>query len=286
MNAFGRWNRHRILAAAAPPLVWDFAGQRHVRTPAGVRRYGLPIGSPIPIGRRNRARIRPNPNQQGLGIEQAMSDDDLDTQMAAALERDDLDSFERFAKETDRREAEAERRERRRTTDRARREEARRVRDEERATAYEAALDAGMDDEQAMEEIYGMPLERQRRQRAMATLNSSGYKGSFDQVLRQSFRDHVFEQYMQAEDDTRGHMLNTRAEQINARAAVRPGSRKVDTLSLFTGPEHVARAHASEELLAWWDVNGRPTLEEWTAELLGDNFTARNARSGRSDFHR
>lgn len=288
MATLGRWNAYRpaALTASGPPLVWSFAKQRYVRTPAGVRRYGAPIGSPIPIGRRNKSRRQtPNPNQSELDVERAMSDDDLYTAMTSALERDDMDSFTRFAKESDRREAENERRERRRVTDRARREEARRVRDEERLAAYEAALDAGMDEEQAVEEIYGIPLERQRRQRAMSILNSSGYKGSFDKIVRESFRERVYERYMQAEDDTRGSLLNKRALQINARAAVRNG-RTIDPLDLFTGPERVARAHASEELLAWWDANGRPTLEEWTAELLGDNYAARNARSSREDYHR
>lgn len=285
----GRWNAHRVdaLTASGPPLVWSFAKQRYVRTPAGVRRYGAPIGSPIPIGRRNKSRRQtPNPNQAELDVERAMSDDDLYTAMTDALTREDMDSFGRFAKETDRREAETERLERRRETDRARRAEAREARDEQRAAAFEAAMEAGVDEEQAVEEIYGIPVERQRRQRAVAVLNSSGYKGhSFDQMLRKSFEDHVYERYIQAEEDTRGSLLNKRARQINARGDSR-AYRGIDPLKLFTGPERVARAYASDELLAWWDVNGRPTLDEWRADLLGDGVSARNARAARGDFLR
>ncbi len=54
--------------------------------------------------------------------------------------------------------------------------------------------------------------------------------------------------YVQAENATRGHMLN-KAGRAN----------DIDERSLFTGPESRARRYASHELMEWWESNPRPT---------------------------
>jgi hypothetical protein len=54
--------------------------------------------------------------------------------------------------------------------------------------------------------------------------------------------------YVQAENATRGHMVN-KAGRANG----------IDPRSLLTGPESRARRYASEELLAHWETHPRPT---------------------------
>ena len=79
---------------------------------------------------------------------------------------------------------------------------------------------------------------------------------------------HVERQYLDAEDYCRGTLL-TRAAQ---RAGVHP--RK-----LFSGPSHVAYAHASEELRGYWaDVSPRMTKVEFAAHITGWTPAAETAR--------
>ena len=49
---------------------------------------------------------------------------------------------------------------------------------------------------------------------------------------------------------------------------------------LFTGPVSRVKKYASEELLQWFEENGRPTFDEWVATLLGDRTAAEVARKG------
>jgi thymidylate kinase len=60
--------------ALAPPLLGRFVADafkvRYVRTPAGARRYGVPIGSPIPIGRR----VKPSAGGGSAAGEQSFDD--------------------------------------------------------------------------------------------------------------------------------------------------------------------------------------------------------------------
>lgn len=227
---------------------------RYVRTPAGVRRYGVPIGSPIPIGRRVRRRNQPDPSQRPLPIERTMTDEALSSEMVDALARDDIESFERFAKESDRRE-------KRRAQDRARREEARAHEEERRAAAYEEAIAAGVDDEQAVADIYGVPVSKQRRQRAMDELRANGYHGrGFEEMARASFRDHVYAEILRAEDsdEVGGYMVSR--EGMNA---------GIDGRSLFTGSEARAYRWASDELKEWWETHPRPNFADYRESLLG-----------------
>ena len=198
-----------------------------------------------------------------------LSDDELSDAMQAALADEDFDRFDELALEEERRDEQRTRRREQAAARSARR-------DEERALEMERLLAAGVDEESAVEAAYGIPVERQRRDRAMATLRNNGYVGArFDELARQSFRDYVYQQYLAAEDATNGYMLNREGE-----------GKGIDPYSLFVGNEARARRYASDELLEWWDQNGRPTLEEWKAELLGDTAGAGRVRSARGDFLR
>lgn len=197
-----------------------------------------------------------------------MSDAELDREMQGALGREDMDGFERFAVETDKRD---ERKAARRVRDTA----AREARDEAQAAEYERLLDAGHDDESAVEGAYGVPIATQRRQSAVAQLRGQGYHGKgFDELARDAFADHAYAEYKRAEDELGTSMLSN--------AAKRAG---IDERDLFVGNESRARKWASDELKAWFDVNGRPRLDSFKADLLGEGGGFRNARgSGGGDF--
>ncbi|MEU5302227.1 phage minor capsid protein [Streptomyces noursei] len=89
--------------------------------------------------------------------------------------------------------------------------------------------------------------------------------------IREMYQEHIYLQWLAAEDATRGHLLNRSAE-----------SAGVDPRSLFSGPSHVAYARASEDLIRWWaEVSPRITLAEFTEQVTGVRTagaeTARNA---------
>lgn len=72
------------------------------------------------------------------------------------------------------------------------------------------------------------------------------------QDAEQEYRDEVYRQWLRAEAQTNGVMLNRRglAEGVNER-------------SLFTGPESRVRAFASPELVEFFESNPRPTRASW-----------------------
>ncbi|QKW08050.1 phage capsid protein [Streptomyces sp. NA04227] len=77
--------------------------------------------------------------------------------------------------------------------------------------------------------------------------------------IRELYREHVYRQWLAAEDYCRGYLLNRRAQ-----------AQGVDPESLFSGPTHVAYARASEELKRYWaEVEPRLTLAEYTEQLTG-----------------
>ncbi|WP_242640840.1 phage minor capsid protein [Streptomyces kasugaensis] len=94
--------------------------------------------------------------------------------------------------------------------------------------------------------------------------------------VREMYRDHIYEQYLAAEDACRGYLLNRRA-----------AAEGIDPQSLFSGPAHVAYARASEELIRWWQDHPRTTLAEYTEQVTGIRSsaadTARNSRNDRNN---
>lgn len=196
-----------------------------------------------------------------------MSDVELDREMQAALAAEDFDAFDRYATETDRRDA-------KRQTDRDRRAAAADRLEEERGLEMERRMALGDDEEEAVADVYGVPVDRQRRQRAISDLRRDGYEGrSFDELARASYRDEVYRRVIDAENATRGTLLSKAGQAAG-----------MDGLSLFTGSEARARKWASDELKAWWDAHGRLTLEQWKAQRLGDPGAAGRSAAARGDF--
>lgn len=201
---------------------------------------------------------------ESSGDPRQLSSDDLDAAMQDAIGRDDWDRFDELQVEADRRDAEKHRSAARREAE-----------DQRRAEEFERRMAAGDDEETAVADVYGISVDRQRRDRAMALLRQDGYVGdSFDALARASLRDRQNRAYWEAEDATRGVLLS------NAGRAA-----GIDPMSLFVGPESRVRKWASDELKEWFDQNGRPTLDEWRAELLGATGAAATARASRADMY-
>ncbi|MEU5847447.1 phage minor capsid protein [Saccharopolyspora shandongensis] len=194
------------------------------------------------------------------------SDEQLDAGIGDYAE--DPEALDALLAEMDRRQAEHdaadERRERQRQQRQQRREEQQRAQWER----FEQLLAEGWDEQDAEAEATGRSVEAIRRRDAITRLRGEGYSGrGFDELARASFRDQVYAAYIAAEAATNGYLLSNEAEAAG-----------IEPLSLFTGPAARARRWASDELLEWWDENGRLTFEEWVAELLGDSRRARDAR--------
>nr|WTB35289.1 hypothetical protein OG781_42715 [Streptomyces sp. NBC_00830] len=130
---------------------------------------------------------------------------------------------------------------------------------------YGADVERGPDGTEHMSAVERWAYERELSDRAAREAYSR-------EEIREMYAEHVYVQWLAAEDATRGHMLNRRAEAAG-----------VDPRSLFSGPSHVAYARASEDLIRFWeDVSPRLTLAEFTEQVTGVRTgageTARNAR--------
>lgn len=104
------------------------------------------------------------------------------------------------------------------------------------------------------------------RARVADFLRSSGYTGKgFDGLTRAAFRELTDAAIVRARAEIRGGpdaLLNREAR-----------AKGIDDESLFVGPLTRAHKWASEDLIGWWAVNGRPTYAEYVATLLREHDT-------------
>lgn len=130
--------------------------------------------------------------------------------------------------------------------------------EEDDAAAFVARLRA---ERIAREEAGEEPTEREQ---AAEMLRSCGYEGSgFEQLARAAFREIAEQCFLAAERDCRGTLLTPAGERAG-----------IDPRRLFVGPRAYAHKWASEELIWWWEANGRLSFEEYAADLLGHGGAA------------
>ncbi|QIS18537.1 phage minor capsid protein [Nocardia terpenica] len=140
---------------------------------------------------------------------------------------------------------------------------------------YDELMAEGWDHEEAVEKAYGISVKTQRSQAAISMLRGQGYEGkSFNELARHAYKDHAYQHWLRAEEATNGYMLSKAGQAAG-----------VDPRSLWFGNAKTAEKYASEELRAYWDQHGRPTLNEFKADLL-DPQEADRIRSARGDFLR
>jgi hypothetical protein len=190
----------------------------------------------------------------------ALDDDELSDLLATAQTDEEVDAV---VAELDRRDT-VEQAARKAEADRQKRAAARAAKREAKYAdldaEYDRRLAAGDDPESAYADVFGVSVEQQRRDQAIASLRSNGYSGrNFEELSRAAYRDYVEETYFHAEAATRGRLLNGTRGNLDTR----------DTRKLFTGTEAYARANASEELLTYWQQHGRLTFTDYQSSLLG-----------------
>lgn len=193
--------------------------------------------------------------------------DDLNQQVADAVEAEDFELMERVLAELDRRAA-------RNAAAQERRNAQREAREAQQMADYDRMLAEGVDDEEAVLAAFGISIERQRRINAISYLRGLGYQGDgLDQLIRAWHRDEVRQAALRAEDDLNGYLLNPQAQRAG----------QVSFVDLWTMPEAQALKYASEELRGWWDEHGRVTAAELKAQLLDPTELAR-IMSSRRDY--
>lgn len=175
-----------------------------------------------------------------------MSDEHLANHLGDAA--DNEHAVNKVIAELDRRDRVGQQREKRKTSKEA-----------ARSAHWDSLIAAGEDPERAYSIAYGVDETTMARQSAIASLRSSGHTGrGLDELVRSAHAEHVRQSYLDAENVTRGHMVN--------KAGLAAG---VHGTSLFTGPESRARKYASEELLSYWQQHGRLTPADFKASVLG-----------------
>jgi hypothetical protein len=119
-------------------------------------------------------------------------------------------------------------------------------------------INAGEDPREATAAVTGVSVEKQMRLELAARLDAEGTPGrSLDDKIRYRYKQENARAYVDAENETRGHMLSRQGE-----------ARGIDPANLFHGPEARARKWASDELKEYWDLNGRLTLDDYRHQLL------------------
>ncbi|WP_345174734.1 phage minor capsid protein [Streptomyces lavendulae] len=90
---------------------------------------------------------------------------------------------------------------------------------------------------------------------------------------RELYEEYVYRQFLAAEEDCRGYLLNKKA----TTAGHAP-------VSLFSGPARIAYSRASDELKEWWAKHGRLTQAEFIEKATGQRQRwAEGARKNESD---
>lgn len=204
----------------------------------------------------------------------ALTDEELDAHMADVIEAERFDLMDdHVVPEMDRRDAERQDAEARAAMTPAERKAhdraaAKAEREQAQMEHFERLLDEGVDEAQAVAEAFGISAERQAADNAIQMLRAQGYSGKgFEDLARKSYRDHIYKQWQDAEDECNGYMLNAEGKRAG-----------IDGLSLFSGPQSRARKYASEELRGFFERHGRLTFDEYSAQLLGDSQADRDAR--------
>jgi hypothetical protein len=138
------------------------------------------------------------------------------------------------------------------------------------ALAADQAVDDHLDDDafwadlrDASAALYGGDEDQDKDERHLITRREA----------RALYDEYVYRQYLQAEQDCNGYLLNKKAKAAGHNPA-----------SLFSGPARIAYARASDELKEWWKEHGRLTQAEFIESVTGKaQRWADGARKNESD---
>jgi len=93
----------------------------------------------------------------------------------------------------------------------------------------------------------------------------------------EEYQNYAMAQYSRALDDLNGVLLNAEGK-AHARAA---GGSDLE-MNIFMGSATTARKYASEELLRWWEEQGRETLGSFRYKMYGWNTDRKAAMTVRN----
>lgn len=87
------------------------------------------------------------------------------------------------------------------------------------------------------------------------------------QQRQSEYKDEVYRQWLMAESETNGYMLNKAGKKAD-----------IDERTLFTGPEYRVAKYASPELIEFFESHPRPTRASWfgSAQSRRTHLSARN----------
>ena len=134
------------------------------------------------------------------------------------------------------------------------------------------AVAAGADWDDAYAQVMGVDPDAMRQAQALSA--ATGGAKVTEKALKTMYREHVYRQYMDAEDATAGNLLNKTAQAKN-----------IDPESLFSGDPERAYLFASEELMRWWGDNPRLTYTDYKTQIVGNAKVARDriAQAGKGN---
>jgi hypothetical protein len=97
------------------------------------------------------------------------------------------------------------------------------------------------------------------------------------EVASEEYQNYAMAQYNRALDDLNGVLLNEAGKRHSR------GAGGYDTeMNIFTGSAVTARKYASEELLAWWEEQGRETLGSFRYKMYGWDTDRKAAQTVRN----
>lgn len=97
------------------------------------------------------------------------------------------------------------------------------------------------------------------------------------EVASEEYQNYAMAQYSRALDDLNGVLLNTAGK-----AKARAGGITDLEMNIFSGSAVTARKYASEELLSWWEEQGRETLGSFRYKMYGWNTDRKAAQTVRN----
>lgn len=143
-------------------------------------------------------------------------------------------------------------------------------------------VDRGWSYIEAYAEVTGLDPAKLKRQEAAGVIERR--KGETTrQALRRAHRGLVAAQYLQAEDDTNGHLLSHAAQAENARRAQKkPKRAPIRPEDLWSAAPAFAAKYASDELKAWWESHGgRANFAAFEAQYAPSSRSRGRAQASR-----
>lgn len=143
------------------------------------------------------------------------------------------------------------------------------VTDDHRSRQLDDLVARGWSYTDAYAEVHHLDAAQLDREARMQLVDAERRPGERrDATIRRMYAETVYLQWLQAEDATRGNLLNKAGR-----------AKGIDPTTLWSGPAARARKYASPELLEWWEANGgRVNSAQYRAQFTGDRAGAQAAR--------